>query len=81
MEFEARHSAARVVLTVDLRSLSEREPNHLPLLLKIKFRASVLAVLATVDSAHQAFRLGQTVRPPSTGNSTPVMNDASSLPR
>ncbi len=80
VRFEARCPTAPVRLSVDLRSLFERDPKHL-VLLKIEAGAWVRAALLTADSAHQAFQPDQTVRPPSTGNSTPVMKAASSLPR
>ena len=80
VHFEARCPTAPARLSVDLRSLFERDPKHL-VLLKLEAGAWVRAALITADSAHQAFQPDQTVRPPSTGNSTPVMKAASSLPR
>ena len=78
--FEARCPAPPARLEVDLRALFERDPKHL-VLLKLEAGAWARAALFTADSARQAFQPDQTVRPPSTGNSTPVMNAASSLPR
>ena len=78
--FGARCPAAPARLTVDLRALFERDPKHLALL-KLEAGAWVRAAMFTADTARQQFVPDQTVRPPSTGNSTPVMNAASSLPR
>lgn len=80
VHFEARCPVTPVRLAVDLRGLFERDPKHL-VLLKIEAGAWVRAALLTADNAHQAFQPDQTVRPPSTGKSTPVMKAASSLPR
>ena len=80
MKFEARCPAAPARLSVDLRGLFQRDPKHL-VVLKIEAGAWVRAALLTADSAYQTFQPDQTVRPPSTGNSTPVMKAASSLAR
>ena len=80
LRFEARCPTTPARLTVDLRTLFERDPKHL-VLLKLEAGAWVRAAVFSADSARQAFQPDQTVRPPSTGNSTPVMNSASSLPR
>lgn len=80
IHFEAHCPVTPARLSVDLRGLFERDPKHL-VLLKLEAGAWVRAALLTVDSAHQAFQPDQTVRPPSTGNSTPVMKAASSLAR